>query len=118
MVLQKAVDNLKDKSNDEKKAVASGVAIGVVVILLAAWGFLFVKKLQKGTELQLGGGAQSEFDFESVKKAQQQLKQDFQYSADELRAIRDSAVSGQVGTEVQTGGGSQSEPFDAPQDSF
>lgn len=103
MVIQKAVDNLKDKSKEEKTVVASGIAIGVVVILLAAWGFMFVKKMQKGTELDLSGNRPSEFDFESVKQAQQQLKQDFQQSAEELRAIRDSAVSNQIQTQVQTG---------------
>lgn len=111
MVIQKAVDNLKDKSKDEKTVVASGIAVGVVVILLAAWGFMFVKKMQKGTQLDLRGSRPSEFDFESVREAQQQLTQDFQQGAEELRAIRDSAVSNQIQTDIQTGeeevGGSQ-----------
>lgn len=103
MVIQKAVDNLKDKSKEEKTAVAGGIAIGVVIILLVGWGFLFVKKLQKGTELDLSGSRPADFDIKSVKEAQQQLKQDFQQSSEELRAIRDSAVSNQIQTEVQTG---------------
>ncbi len=115
MVLQKAVDNLKDKSKEEKTAVAGGIAIGVVVILLVGWGFLFVKKLQKSTQLDLGGGRPAEFDFESVKQAQQQLKQNFQQSSEELRAIRESAVSNQIQTEVQTGSETSDEnQFGAP----
>lgn len=101
MVVQKTIDNLKDKSKDEKKAVASGIAIGVVIILLVGWGFLFVKKMQRGGDLDLGSGRQAEFNFSSVKEAQEQLKQNFQATGDELRAIRDSAISNQTPTEQE-----------------
>ena len=78
MVLQKAVDNLKDKSKDEKKAVAGGIAIAVVLILLIGWSFFFFKKIQRGAQLQqLGGGAQDEFNFSTVRDAQAELMKSF-----------------------------------------
>ncbi|TSC86478.1 MAG: hypothetical protein G01um10148_464 [Parcubacteria group bacterium Gr01-1014_8] len=111
MVVQKAIANLKDKSKDEKKAVASGIAIGVVAILLIGWGFLFVKKIQQGGKMNLGGGRQAEFDFSSVRDAQEQLKQGINATQDELRAIRESAVSNQAPTEQQV------DPY-TPEDQF
>ena len=91
MVLQKAVDNLKDKSSDEKKVVAGGIAIAVVAVLFAGWAILFLKKLQRGGELQqLGGGAQDEFLNSSIREAQDALMRDFS-DVDELRATREQS---------------------------
>ncbi|OGG77875.1 hypothetical protein A3B35_00605 [Candidatus Kaiserbacteria bacterium RIFCSPLOWO2_01_FULL_54_24] len=89
MVIQKAVDNLKDKSSDEKKVVAGGIAIAVVAVLFVGWAILFLKKLQRGGELQqLGGGAQDEFLGSSIREAQDALMRDFS-DIDELRATRE-----------------------------
>ncbi|MBI2610786.1 hypothetical protein HYW60_02530 [Candidatus Kaiserbacteria bacterium] len=78
MVIQKAVDNLKDKPKDEKKAIAGGIAIAVVLILLIGWTLLFFKKIQRGEQLQqLGGGAQDEFNFSNVRDAQEKLMESF-----------------------------------------
>jgi len=94
MVVQKTVNNLKERPNEEKKAVASGVAIGFVIILLIVWGFFFIKKVQNSNTQNLGGGAQDEFNFTTVKEAQQQLQQQNNSSIlDELRQIRDAAVT-------------------------
>ena len=73
-------------------AVASGIAISVVAVLLVGWGILFFHKIQKGDQvLNLGGGAQDEFNFQNVKDAQQQLQDAYSNTADELRRIRDEA---------------------------
>ena len=91
MVLQKAVDNLKDKSKDEKKAVAGGLAILVVVALFAGWAILFLKKIQRGGEVQsLGGGAQDEFLNSSIRDAQSALMRGFS-DIDDLRGVRDQS---------------------------
>lgn len=101
MVIQKTINNLKDKPNDEKKVVAGGIAIAVVVALFFGWAFFFFKKIQRG-ELapNLGGGAQSEFDFSSVREAQQQLLEDVS-AIDELRNVRDQSASTQTGAAYQ-----------------
>lgn len=118
MVVQKTIDNLKERPKDEKTAVAGGIAITVVLILFIGWGFLFIKKIQKGGELRdLGSGAQEEFNFSSVKEAQKQLQDNFQYTADELRKIRESAVSDQPSVEPQPVGGDVSDPqFGVPEE--
>ena len=51
MVIQKAIDNLKDKPKDDRKAVAGGIAIAVVVILFFGWAFIFFKNIQRGAQL-------------------------------------------------------------------
>src|SRR3989344_7555829 len=111
MVLQKAVNNLKDKPNDEKKVVAGGSAIAVVAVLFAAWAILFLKKLQSGGELQeLGGGAQDEFLGSSIREAQDALMRDFS-DVNELRTARDqSGAQGEFGT-VQQDYQEDADPF-------
>ena len=103
MVLQSAVDNLKDKPHDEKKAVASGIAIGVVIILLVGWGFLFLRKIQKGTMPTLQGSAvpQDQIDSSFIKQTQQQINQYYQNSQDQLKDIRDTSAQNQVGASGQ-----------------
>ncbi len=104
MVVQKALNNLKEGSKDDKVAVASGIAISVVVILLAAWAIFFFRNIQKGTqEVNLGGGAQDQFNFSSVKEAQQQLQQQYSDSAEELKQLQNDAASQQMQLEMQTG---------------
>ena len=77
MVLKKAVNNLKQGPKEDKVAVASGIAISVVVVLLVAWAIFFFRGLARGSHtIQLGGGVQDEFNFTSVKEAQQALQQD------------------------------------------
>jgi len=74
MVLQKAVDSMKERPKDERKAVAGGIAVAVVATLLVAWILLFFKNLQhSGANLKLGGTAQDEFNFSSARETQQRI---------------------------------------------
>src|SRR3989344_7682752 len=101
MVIQKAIDNLKDKPKDDRKAVAGGVAIVVVVVLFLGWAFIFFKNIQRGAQLQqLGGGAQDEFNFSSVREAQEELMQGFS-DFDELRNVREESAQGSQPAAVQ-----------------
>ena len=43
--MKAAIDNLKQKPREHKTAVAGGVAIGVVALLLVSWAFFFLKKI-------------------------------------------------------------------------
>ncbi|PIR82640.1 hypothetical protein COU20_01195 [Candidatus Kaiserbacteria bacterium CG10_big_fil_rev_8_21_14_0_10_59_10] len=90
-----AIGDLKQRPDDEKRAVAGGVALVVVLVLFVAWGFLFVKKLQRGAPLDdLRGGAQDEFNFSTVRDAQERLRAEYEQSQEELRALRDRAAGG------------------------
>lgn len=92
MVIQKAIDNLKEKPKDERKAVAGGVAIAVVALLFIGWAFVFFKNIQRGGQLgELGGGAQDEFNFSSVREAQQELMQGLS-GIDELKTVREQSA--------------------------
>ena len=103
MVVQKAINNLKEGPKEDKVAVASGIAISVVAVLLVAWAIYFFHNIQKGSqEVNLSGGAQDQFNFSSVKDAQQQLQQAYSNTADDLRKLRDDAVSAQMQFQQQT----------------
>ncbi len=45
MVVQKTLDNLKERPKEDKQAVALGAAGTVVLILLIGWAFLFFRSL-------------------------------------------------------------------------
>ena len=104
MVVQKAINNLKDGPKDDKVAVASGIAISVVVVLLAAWAIFFFRGIQKNAnQLNLSGGAQDEFNFSSVREAQEKLKQEYSNTADEFLQLRNEAASQEMQFQQQTG---------------
>ena len=104
MVVQKAINNLKDGPKDDKVAVASGIAISVGVVLLAAWAIFFFRGVQKNAnQLNLSGGAQDEFNFSSVREAQEKLKQEYSNTADEFLQLRNEAASQEMQFQQQTG---------------
>ena len=94
MVVQKTLDNLKQGPKEDKVAVAGGIAVSVVAVLLVGWAILFFHRIQKeGQQLNFGGSAQDEFNFQNVKEAQQQLQETYSNTTDELRRIRDEAAA-------------------------
>ncbi len=50
MVVQRTINNLKERPKDERKAVASFIAIGLIVILLIAWAIVFFRRIQSGVQ--------------------------------------------------------------------
>lgn len=103
MVVQKAFNNLKENgSKDDKVAVASGVAITLVVVLLFAWAIFFFRGIRDGSQnINLSGGVQDQFNFQSVTEAQQQLKQEFGSPQQDLQNIRDQSAQSNNG-QMQT----------------
>ena len=113
MVL-KAMNTLKKEgSKEDKVAVASGVAISVVVVLLAAWAIFFFRGIARGShDLQIGGGAQDQFNFTSVKDAHQALQQDLANPSSATPAQSDTSGSQTGGAvQMQISGQNQTSPF-------
>lgn len=100
MALDKAVDNLKERPKDERKVVAGGIAITVVVVLLAAWAILFFKRIQAGTqEINFDSGAQGEFNFSATREAQQAIEN--WQGGEDLSGLRDDAAAARLRGEQQ-----------------
>jgi preprotein translocase subunit SecF len=95
MVVQKTFNNLKAGPKEDKVAVASGIAISVVIVLLGGWAIYFLHSIQTGSQqLKLGGGAQSQFNFQNVTEAQQQLQQDFGSQTQDLQDVQAQSAQG------------------------
>ncbi|MEY4747596.1 MAG: hypothetical protein RLZZ416_645 [Candidatus Parcubacteria bacterium] len=104
MAVSDKINNLKQGPKEDKVAVASGIAVSVVVVLLVAWAIFFFRNIQRGSQqLDLGGGAQDQFNFSNVRDAQLRLRQEYGTGAknDELLEVRDAAASGQTGTQLR-----------------
>ncbi|PIR83709.1 hypothetical protein COU18_03480 [Candidatus Kaiserbacteria bacterium CG10_big_fil_rev_8_21_14_0_10_51_14] len=95
MVVQKVLSNLKNVKNgtkEDKVAVASGVAIAVVAVLLVGWAIFFFRGIQKGDQtFQTAGSAQSQFNLEGIKEAQQQLQDAYSNTVNGFRDMKEGA---------------------------
>lgn len=112
MAFQKALESAKDKPKDEKQAIAGGIAVAVVAVLLVGWAFFFFRSIQRGTELQkLGGGAQDEFNFSTVRDAQSELMKHF----DDISAIIDARNQSSSGNQQES---AYDDPYSDQQTSF
>jgi len=102
VVLDKAVDNLKERSKDERQVVAGGVAVTVVVILLIGWAVLFFKRIQAGSQqVNFESGAQEEFNFSSTREAQEAIQNYDSQSGEDLYRLRDDAAANELRGEQQ-----------------
>jgi len=104
MVVQKTINSLKERPKDDRKAVAGGIAIFVIVVLLGAWAFVFLKRIQSGAQqVNLDSGAQADFNPSNVTAAQQAIEQQDQSNSDlqELYQIRNNSASDQM--QIQQG---------------
>ena len=50
MVIQRTINSLREKPKEDRKAIAGGIAIGVVVILFLSWATLFFRGIQRNSE--------------------------------------------------------------------
>jgi hypothetical protein len=102
-MVQQTINNLKERPKDERKAVASGIAITVVVVLLAAWLILFFKRIQSGSQqVNLDFGAQNEFNPTAVRQAQDAIQQQNGQTPEDLYNIRNDAAANQLQGQQQT----------------
>ncbi len=97
MVLQKTVDNLKERSKDERQVVAGGIAVTIIVILFVGWAVLFFKRIQAGSQqVNFDSGAQEEFNFSATRDAQRAIQNYDAQSSEDLFRLRDDAAASQL----------------------
>lgn len=99
--MQSTINSIKEKPHEEKKAVATSIAVGVVVILIVGWGFLFMRKIQKGATTPTLEGAAVPLDQINaafIQDTQREINQTYESNQNQLRDIRDSAAQNQVET--------------------
>ncbi len=97
MVVQRTLDNLKEKPHDEKKVVAGGIAIAVVIVLLLGWGFLFLRNIQRGSAIpSLQGAAvpEDQLNARFITQTQDQLNQYYDSAQQQLRDLREGQNGG------------------------
>lgn len=94
MVVQKAIDNLKERPKDERTTVAGGVAIAVVIALLVGWGFLFLRKIQReGPSYDFGPQGIQDFGWDQLKAAGGGVTSKNYDPQSELRTLRSTGAS-------------------------
>jgi len=102
MVVQKTLDNLKDRPHDEKKAVASGIAIAVVVILIIGWGFLFLRKVRNtNPSLESGAVPEDQFNLDLIRDTERNLSNTYENASDDLRNMRDTAAQNNANVQAE-----------------
>ena len=50
VVVQRTIDNLKERPKHERKAVASSIAIGLIIMLLLGWAIVFFSRIRSATQ--------------------------------------------------------------------
>ncbi len=101
MVVQKTFNNLKDGPKEDKVAVASGIAISVVVVLLGAWAIYFFHNIQRGAQQVNLSGAGDQFLPSATTDAQKQLEQQFGNPSQDYQTIQSESAQGANG-QMQT----------------
>ena len=106
----KAVTNLKDRPKDEKTAVASGIAITVIIVLFIIWGFYFFHKVRSGAVAPTFQGAGQQFNASGLQAAQQQLQTEYASATSQFQNLSNEAAQSQVGVQqsemqIQAAGG-------------
>ena len=119
MVVQKTLDNLKERPKDEKTAVATGISVVVVAILLIGWGFWFVSNLKRGGEFNTFiGSTQEQYLPQHLQGANEKLQDLLQPTTDSLRELRDRAVNVDVQQPLDGGTQTNENLFESPENSL
>jgi|SRR3989344_2907095 len=118
MVIKKTVNNLKEGPKEDKVAVAGGIAVSVVVVLLVGWAIFFFRNVARNSQdLQIGGGAQDAFNFKSVTEAQQAIQESLSNPSSDAQNVQSDSYGG---TQMQTAPmqvqGEQSDQFGTASD--
>lgn len=118
MAVQDKFNSLKEGPKEDKVAVASGIAVSVVVVLLAAWAIYFFRNIQSGAQQTNLRGAADQFLPSATTEAQQQLQQQFGSTTKELQDLQTQSQTGsaQMQTQpMQIQGDTSGDQFGTPQ---
>jgi len=92
--MKNAIEDLKGKPKEERTAVAGGIAVMVVALLLVGWGFFFLKKITRGAPVETTWGPQNDvIDFVNLKDAADSFSGAYFDATEELQRIRDEAAA-------------------------
>ena len=94
MVLRKTVDNLKTRPRHERRAVARGIAVTVVVILFAGWVILFFRNIREnGIQIEpIDVPQPAAFDTESLTAVKEQIQNSFSGLKDSIQAEQNASA--------------------------
>jgi hypothetical protein len=92
MAVQQKFNQLKDAPHEDKKAVAGGIAVAVVVILIFAWGFLFLRNVRNTNLPSLENAAvpTDQFNMNLIRNTER--NQAIYDPEQDIRNLRDSAT--------------------------
>ena len=57
MVLQRTIENLRERPSEERRAVAFGIALAVMLALFLGWAVFFFRSLEGEAQIQQVGAA-------------------------------------------------------------
>ena len=105
MALQEKLNDLKGRPHDDKKAVASGVAIFVVIVLIVGWGFIFLRKVRTTAlpSLENGTVPTDQFDFNLIRDTER--NQAIYDPEQDIRDLREGAAENDAAFEASGGAG-------------
>lgn len=106
MVVQQKLNDLKGAPHEDKKAVATSVAVFVVIILILVWGFVFFRKVQRSdiTTLENGAVPTDQFDMDLIRANER--NQAYYDPTDDIRELRNNTSR----DEFEAAGGSSVTP--------
>ncbi|MCR4281070.1 MAG: hypothetical protein NUV88_01920 [Candidatus Kaiserbacteria bacterium] len=99
MVLQKAVNHLRNRPKEERRATALGIALLIVAILFIGWTIMFFKRIQSSsirTE-SIGTSVNRAFDLSAARESQRQLLNVYDNSANPASQNAEAGLSSQNG---------------------
>lgn len=112
MVVQQKLNDLKGAPHEDKKVVATSIAVTVVVILIFVWGFVFFRNVQRTDIQSLENGAvpTDQFNMDLLRGPSE--RDDAYYDpTDDIRELRNN-------TQVEAGASSGSSVTPGASDDF
>lgn len=101
MVVQKAVDKLKEGTHEEKHAAASAIAVGVVMVLFVGWAYFFIRNLKNNPPTQLDTSAIPSDLFDTSTLQNTAGEDTYLQQLNQLEELRNNAAQEEAGVRYQ-----------------